>query len=83
MKHSDSGANWKKALIHLWIGFLLLLFFYLLSFGSHWRQTRLPWRQGSSRIRVQQSWTGQLQQLDHAFYQAKFITKIGGLFNDQ
>jgi len=79
MKHSDSGANWKKALIHLWIGFLLLLFFYLLSFGSHWRQSRLPWRQGSSRIRIQQSWIGQLQQPANAFYLAKFTTNTGDL----
>ena len=72
MKHSDEGANWKKALIHLWIGFLLLLFFYLLSFGSQWKKSRIPPFQGDTSFSTQQSWTGEMTKHTGAFYLAKF-----------
>lgn len=74
MKHSDEGANWKKALVHLWISFLLLLFFYLLSFGCHWRKTRHFLHEGSVPFRTQQSWTGEVRDHVPAFHLVE-ITK--------
>ncbi|MFZ2897760.1 MAG: hypothetical protein WA004_04015 [Saprospiraceae bacterium] len=42
MRTTTTESGWKRAMLHAWLGFLLLLAFYLLSFGIPGRKNANP-----------------------------------------
>jgi hypothetical protein len=62
MRKTTTAASWQRAMLHAWLGFMLLLAFYLLSFGFPRRAAGPP--EGKERVeRIRQDaglgWTSQ------------------------
>ena len=54
MRKTTTDDSWKRAMLHAWLGFILLLAFYLLTFGIPWTSDELV-----EKDPKEQTWIGE------------------------